>query len=353
VKLKFLVFVWLFLAALPLLAELPANAAFHDESIDLTFPPRLSGLDFAEKEAYPVPELGYSVRYVLSNLIKLDIYVYDKGLPNISGGDSSAVVIDEFSQTVNALEVLEDMGKIKNLKSLDEGIRELKGKGGTNVFLWARHTYDQCHEEGVESSDHRISESYLTGFRNRFLKLRITYKESAPDGERLTKEAIEAFGLLLSGSTPDNTPGNTADKDEPQLAIVIDDSLKDGDPRIIAAWMAYAAALSDWVESNPEQIKDNSHKKTFEEEVAAREMLVDTWKEMRVEAPGTGDTYLDELTQVKNSGFMREYVRKFLAQDDWKSPGKLRAKEFHSWSKKNIPGHQAQTLASFRIVFSR
>ena len=348
-KLRLLVFALLFLAALPLLAELPANAAFHDESIDLTFPPKLSDLDFAGKETYPLPELGYSIRYVLSNLVKLDIYAYDKGLPNISDGVSSAVVIDEFSQTVNALQALEDMGKIKNLKKLDEGIRELKGKSGTNTFLWARHTHEQCREDGVVSSDPRVSETYLTGFRNKFLKLRITYKQATPDGERLTKEAIEAFGLLLSDSTPDKT----ANKDEPQLAIVLDDSLKNGDPRIIAAWIAYASALSDWAETNPEQIKDNSHKKTFEEEVAAREMLVDTWQEMRVEEPGTGDTYLDELTQVKNSGFMREYVRKFLTQDDWKSPGKLRAKEFHSWSKKNIPDHQVQTLANFQIVVSR
>jgi hypothetical protein len=368
-KARFLV-LWVFLfSVLPLVAGLPEDQAFEDESIGLVFPAKLGNLDFEGKEAFAEAGLGYSARYFGTNQVKLDIIVYDKNFSEIPDGASSPILLEEFSQTRKALQVLETLGKIRSLEVQDEGTRELPGQNGINVFRWAKHSYGQYPREGIDSAETRVSECYLTGFRRKFLKIRVSYLDSDSDGEKAALEAIKAFGRLLPPSATEKASAPKVAKspvkdppigkskaepaqeeDEPQFAIILDDSLKEGDPRVIAAWMGYATRLSDWVESHPEQINDDSHVKTFEEEVAAREFLVGTWQEVRNEAPGTPDPYLDQLSQVHKAGLMPEYVGEFLSSPEWKLPGNLRIKKFNAWMKTNLPDHQVRTLASFRVV---
>jgi len=78
-------------------------------------------------------------------------------------------------------------------------------------------------------------------------------------------------------------------------------------------------------------------------EYTAREHLVDTWEEQRLEHADIADPYLDELVVVRNTGFLDEYTVRYFGRKDWQVPAEVRLDDFRRWQRKHLRHHKPQT----------
>jgi hypothetical protein len=88
-------------------------------------------------------------------------------------------------------------------------------------------------------------------------------------------------------------------------------------------------------------------KATFEEEVYAREAMMEFWQKVRKE--DDRDDYLERLGKVVFGDFMREYVHVFVAPASKDTAiSQLQLKDFELFREQYLPGHSAKTLATIR-----
>ena len=175
-------------------AQAFAADGYKDEETGLVFPAELAGFQYWGFHEYPMPGLGYSVRYNADDTVKVDIYVYDMNHKVIENGIASARVIDQFNTVLGNLSYYEKKGTYLNLKELERGNKKYGPKG--MEFLWARYQFEQSPGEGVVYHGERLSDTYLTGWKGKFIKVRLTLKKDAFDQR---KESIEAFMQGLAG----------------------------------------------------------------------------------------------------------------------------------------------------------
>src|SRR3989338_1100981 len=84
-----------------------------DRELGVAFPESIASLTFEGKQQYNDPKLGYSLRYQNEDLVKADIYVYDKGYTDIKEGVSSKRVQEEFAEVINVFPDMERTGKYR------------------------------------------------------------------------------------------------------------------------------------------------------------------------------------------------------------------------------------------------
>lgn len=107
------------------------------------------------------------------------------------------------------------------------------------------------------------------------------------------------------------------------------------------AWVAYSLMKSA---CQLEIGGDNpARASSFQCEYKSRKVLVDTWDEKKQLNPDLADEYLDDLSSVRYAGFLAEYTTRYFGKKSWSPPDGLRAREFKSWRKKNLRGHQPIT----------
>ena len=118
-----------------------------------------------------------------------------------------------------------------------------------------------------------------------------------------------------------------------------------GPPEIIALWSLYGVALVDAAEQagHPD----------FSGELKARSDLADRWKMTRARTR-VGDPYLDTLAEVRDAGFMAEYVLAFLARQGWTISGeelaRLNVAGFTAWMAQHLPkSHEPETRVTFHL----
>src|SRR4029077_3356782 len=103
-------------------------------------------------------------------------------------------------------------------------------------------------------------------------------------------------GSQGSPERPDNgSPSRTE--------IHVDPELTSGPPERLGAWILYGVTLADKAGSATHS--------GYPAEVRARTLLADAWKEKR--GPTIHDRYLDLLVEVRQAGFIAEYVLAFLS----------------------------------------
>ena len=89
--------------------------------------------------------------------------------------------------------------------------------------------------------------------------------------------------------------------------------------------------------------------------MSARALLADRWKELRANSEKQlHDPYLDLLVEVRDAGFIGEYVLAFLARPGWTVSGdelaRLNAAAFKTWAASHLPkDHRAVTAATVRL----
>jgi hypothetical protein len=104
-----------------------------------------------------------------------------------------------------------------------------------------------------------------------------------------------------------------------RVQMVMDESLFGENTNVLAAWLAYGTTKSLWVtdkylEENPDKSK---YQYSFQEELDAREALVQVWKDLKKRDENISDKYLNSLIVVKDAGFLDEYVWHYFQAEEW------------------------------------
>jgi hypothetical protein len=170
------------------------GSSYEDKAIGIVFPNRIGDLELNHITKFPQPGLGYSLRYLYTFplWIKVDLYIYNKQLPSIPDGIYNNVVNVEFFAIRKDIE---NYNNYQNVKKISVGVLP---HNTPFQFLWSCYEFFQLPQPGVRYSGPVVSESYLTGFRNHFLKVRATYwKEREEAGRKLTSDFIENLSHLL------------------------------------------------------------------------------------------------------------------------------------------------------------
>ena len=163
--------------------------------------------------------------------------------------------------------------------------------------------------------------------------------------------ALAGCGHTTVGPTPAGAPAPSPSAAPANGAgdsqIVVSADL--GSPDLIALWSVYGLALADAAEK--------SGRADYAGEVSARALLADRWKELRAEKQlekQLHDPYLDRLAEVRDAGFIGEYVLAYLARPGWTVSGdelaRLNAPAFKTWAASHLPkDHRAITAATVRL----
>jgi hypothetical protein len=119
--------------------------------------------------------------------------VYNKGLTEIPTGAKSQVVKDEMKQTAADLEEARKQGAYKSVKEVgkEEVVRLGPGKTAPAAL---RRKFEVERTKGGE----KLSEAYVTGYKDHFIKLRITYDpEGKEESEKKIATLLDAIGSAL------------------------------------------------------------------------------------------------------------------------------------------------------------
>ena len=129
--------------------------------------------------------------------------------------------------------------------------------------------------------------------------------------------------------------------------VLTDRDMSRMDEGVLDAWLAYTIARQAWVSENVPPEASTRYSRSFEEELAGREMLAEVWAAHVKKHPNAKDMYLDQVAAVSSAGFLREYVWTYLGSKKWKTkPEGLRLDEFGVWKEPHLLDHRAKTLSS-------
>ena len=135
--------------------------------------------------------------------------------------------------------------------------------------------------------------------------------------------------------------------------VYLRDGVTDGDTFYLAetAWTEPDPALRSWVSYSLARSTcqlqiggDNpARASSFECELTARRLLLQTWLEQKTKAVDATDEYLDDLAQVGAAGYLDEYVARFLEKQHWDLPDDLETRAFRKWQREHLQGHEPET----------
>lgn len=177
-----------------LLSALSATAATHtDKATKLRFPDKLGSWEKEEVHHYDNPAAGTSVHYRHPITGVATFYIYSNGLKKIPTGGKSDVVLQEFASVLEQIETTYSGAEYENLKKMMDAAPEVRSNGRTATMLASVYSFSVRDKHPPQ----RLSYALLTGYRNRFLKLRFTLPadvEKTPErGQNELKQLIVAF----------------------------------------------------------------------------------------------------------------------------------------------------------------
>jgi hypothetical protein len=122
-------------------------------------------------------------------------------------------------------------------------------------------------------------------------------------------------------------------------------ALTDTDPAL-QSWVTYSLSRSTCQlqigGSNP------ARESSFDCELMARRLLLETWREKQSLNPALADEYLDELVSIQREGYLDEYVARHFRKKHWQLPDDIDVRAYRRWQRRNVPSHKPE----MRIVGS-
>ncbi len=119
-----------------------------------------------------------------------------------------------------------------------------------------------------------------------------------------------------------------------------DQAFMDRDP-VLQSWVAYSLARSacqlEIGGPNPARVSD------YGCEFSARQLMLDSWEENRARDPSLRHAYLDELSRVREAGFLDEYVVDYYRKPNWQVPAEVNVADFRAWRREHLRDHQPET----------
>jgi len=182
------------IAGIVLLTALSATAAtYTDKATKLRFPDKLGSWEKNEVHHYDDPAAGTSIHYRHPITGVATFYIYNNGLKKIPTGGKSDVVMQEFAGILDQIEKTYSGAEYEHLKKVMEAAPEVRTNGKTATLLASVYSFSVRDQHPPQ----RLSYALLTGYRNRFLKLRYTLPadvEKTPErGQNELKQLIAAL----------------------------------------------------------------------------------------------------------------------------------------------------------------
>ena len=152
-------------------------------------------------------------------------------------------------------------------------------------------------------------------------------------------------GVALGGHHMNVWPFRRQPK-KPKLAINLHGSVQNN-ATVAAAWTTYAGTKAllrtgEYVKLHPEAL---GHDSPFDEECYAHDAMAEFWA-VQPEEKRRVDAYLQSLANVRGTGFIPEYVWRFLREPSWREPAGLRNDAFSAWAAESgLAKHRPPTLA--------
>lgn len=127
-------------------------------------------------------------------------------------------------------------------------------------------------------------------------------------------------------------------------------ALSDDDP-VLQSWVSYSLTIS----ACQLQIGgDNpARASSFDCELTARRLMLDTWLEKQAANPDNRDRYLDDLARIQSAGYFPEHVARHFTKRHWDVPDHLDISAYRRWAGSNIPDHEPETRVIGSWNYSR
>jgi hypothetical protein len=133
------------------------------------------------------------------------------------------------------------------------------------------------------------------------------------------------------------------------VAILFDPATPAGERKLWRIYLYTRAALAA-SESDAGPLPLGIRAPSFEGEVRARRVAVGLFRQLEREDPDFGSRYFDDLDRVEASGFMREYVWRYLRQPSWSTPpAGLKLARFDAWRAVHLKFHVPVTYGSIAV----
>lgn len=117
-------------------------------------------------------------------------------------------------------------------------------------------------------------------------------------------------------------------------------ALTDDDPAL-QSWVSYSLARSTCQlgigGDNP------ARQSSYDCELSARHLLLDTWTEKQTNDPTLSDNYLNELTLIRQAGYLDEYVARHFRRRHWQLPDDVDLRQYRRWQRDSLPDHRPRT----------
>ena len=155
--------------------------------------PHVKGLEQKKPYLYEDVRLGYSINYSGGGVL-VTVYVYNHGLDKIPTGPDSDAVKVQMYESLLALEKRKggEKPRYKTLSPLDEKVIDF----GTNKT--APQIRCKRYEAELIGEGPVITELYLTGYKNHFLKIRATYPtENKEKNQKTLSNLLDAISKEL------------------------------------------------------------------------------------------------------------------------------------------------------------
>ena len=153
--------------------------------------PEVKGLEKQKANMFKDAALGYSVSYLGDGLV-ITVFVYDLGLDKIPTGPNSDTIKAEMYESLLALEANKTSGRYKSIQPLDQKVIPFGSNKAAPQLRCKRYEVDIAKEGPA------ITELYVTGHKNHFIKIRATYPtEGKEKNEKAVAELIDGLGKGL------------------------------------------------------------------------------------------------------------------------------------------------------------
>jgi len=305
---------------------LPSNLEMPDHIGPLTYD--------GKPNSWPDKRLGTAYSFQ-ANRMKLDVYIYDAGVPDIPDGAGSQATCQEFEQA--KLGVMQGGYKDVVLKG-----QQLARMGPTQDPPLSREAvyYAEIYEAPA------VSYVWITGASKYFIKLRFSAARDLGAELDEARQAIlftmgEAIRPHLGPPPPPPAPAASGEegKKKSDTSIVINGSGLD-DMTLGLIYLSTVGAIAD----NAPQLRPacgGPVELPFESEVSAYQAALTV-----AGGDAGGSTFSKKLGDIAKANYLDEFVWTYRHRDSWGDtpPASLELDAFRHWSKKNLKRFKVPTF---------
>ena len=178
-------------------------ATYTDKATKLRFPEKIGAWTRTDVHKYPQASAGTSISYkhALSGVITL--YIYTNGVKKIPTGGNNDIVRGEFESVVQEIESVYGTDEYKDFRTVMTAAPEVQAPDGRTATLLASvHNYTNPETHPAT----HVSFALLTGYRNRFVKLRYTLPGDIEKTPERGQNELKQFISGLVASNKQNIP---------------------------------------------------------------------------------------------------------------------------------------------------